>query len=188
MGVTNKSTLKELVDETTVIKNDLVNCRDNLKNNLSDKGVDVASVNKMQELVNSIPKLKVLPKEVGIGENLFILVGGWLGTYSTDWYLIGRKTCKINGSYRVHTQFTSEKYGYRVYAKHVHKRGNVIIDAKEFSTDDQSDVRALKARTDFTNAIEGDYFEIYVKTSTSSYSCNIFNYGISCGITYDDLL
>lgn len=33
--------------------------RDNLKTNLSAKGVDVASINKMSELVNSIPNMKL---------------------------------------------------------------------------------------------------------------------------------
>lgn len=59
MAVTSQSTLKELVDETGLIKNDLVNCRDNLKNNLSAKGVDTSALNKMSELVNSVKNIKV---------------------------------------------------------------------------------------------------------------------------------
>lgn len=59
MAVTSQSTLKELVDETTVIKNDLVSCRNTLKTNLSDKGVDTSALNKMGELINSIPSMPV---------------------------------------------------------------------------------------------------------------------------------
>lgn len=59
MAVTNESTLKELVDETGIIKNDLVSCRDNLKNNLSNKGIDVATTNKMQALVEKVNEIEV---------------------------------------------------------------------------------------------------------------------------------
>lgn len=60
MTVTSESTLKELVDETTVIKNDLISCRDELKTNLSNKGVDVTGLNKMGELIPKIGKLEIL--------------------------------------------------------------------------------------------------------------------------------
>lgn len=54
MAVTSQSALKELIDETTVIKNDLVSCRDSLKNNLSAKGVDVSDVYKLNELISKV--------------------------------------------------------------------------------------------------------------------------------------
>lgn len=59
MAVTSQSTLKELVDETGLIKNDLVNCRNNLKNNLSAKGMDVSGTDKMQVLVDKVNEIEV---------------------------------------------------------------------------------------------------------------------------------
>lgn len=59
MTVTNESTLKELVDETGLIKNDLVNCRDNLKNNLSAKKLNVSNVFKMSDLVNKVKEIDI---------------------------------------------------------------------------------------------------------------------------------
>ena len=48
------ATLKSLVDETTVIKNELKTCHTNLKNNLSAKGVGVLNSDKMPSLINKI--------------------------------------------------------------------------------------------------------------------------------------
>lgn len=59
MTVTSQSTLKELVDETGIIKNELVVCRDNLKTNLSNKGVDVSGTDKMQGLVEKVNEINI---------------------------------------------------------------------------------------------------------------------------------
>lgn len=48
------STLKQLVDETTNIKNELIVCCNNLKNNLADKGVEVLSSDKMPNLIDKV--------------------------------------------------------------------------------------------------------------------------------------
>ena len=48
------STLKQLVDETSNIKNELKTCHDNLKSNLSSKGIYVDSTDKMQTLIDKI--------------------------------------------------------------------------------------------------------------------------------------
>lgn len=48
------STLKALVDETTNIKNELVTCHTNLKNNLISKGVECSDSDKMSSLIDKI--------------------------------------------------------------------------------------------------------------------------------------
>lgn len=48
------ATLKNLVDETTNIKNELVVCHTNLKNNLLLKGVEVANQDKISTLINKV--------------------------------------------------------------------------------------------------------------------------------------
>lgn len=48
------ATLKNLVDETTSIKNELVACHTNLKNNLLLKGVEVANQDKISTLINKV--------------------------------------------------------------------------------------------------------------------------------------
>ena len=51
------ATLKSLVDETTNIKNELVECYTNLKNNLIKKGVECSDSDKMSSLINKVDEL-----------------------------------------------------------------------------------------------------------------------------------
>ena len=48
------ATLKSLVDETGNIKNELVECHTNLKNNLIAKGVECSDTDKMPSLINKV--------------------------------------------------------------------------------------------------------------------------------------
>ena len=48
------ATLKKLVDETTNIKDELVTCHTNLKNNLITKGVECSDADKLLSLVNKV--------------------------------------------------------------------------------------------------------------------------------------
>ena len=51
------ATLKSLVDETSNIKDELVECYDNLKNNLIEKGVECSEDDKMLSLINRVKDL-----------------------------------------------------------------------------------------------------------------------------------
>lgn len=88
MAVTSESTLKELVNETTVIKNDLVSCRNTLKTNLSDKGVDVASVNKMQGLVEKVNELVSIESQLSF--RLFSLRSSSIFEYEPNSFRVVR--------------------------------------------------------------------------------------------------
>lgn len=48
------TTLKQLVDETTNIKNDIVTCHGNLKSNLIAKGVQVSNSDKFPQLIEKV--------------------------------------------------------------------------------------------------------------------------------------
>ena len=48
------ATLKQLVDETTNIKNELKTCHTNLKNNLINKGVECSSTDKISNLIDKV--------------------------------------------------------------------------------------------------------------------------------------
>lgn len=65
------TTLKNLVDETTNIKNELVECHSNLKNNLIEKGVECSDTNKMSSLIDKIANIELGKK----------WASGNLGTY-----------------------------------------------------------------------------------------------------------
>lgn len=52
------ATLSELVSKTTQIKNDLVTCHTNLKNNLTKKGVECSDTDKLLSLVDKIERIQ----------------------------------------------------------------------------------------------------------------------------------
>ena len=51
------ATLKNLVDETTNIKNEIVECRDNLRQTLVEKGVECSDSDKMSSLIDKVDSL-----------------------------------------------------------------------------------------------------------------------------------
>ena len=63
------STLKQLVDETTNIKNELITCHANLKNNLIEKGVECSDTDKLLSLVGKVGEIE-LGKKWASGEHI----------------------------------------------------------------------------------------------------------------------
>ena len=55
------ATLKNLVDETTNIKNELATCHTNLKNNLISKGVECSDADKMSSLIDKVNEFPSFP-------------------------------------------------------------------------------------------------------------------------------
>lgn len=53
------STLKQLVDETTNIKNELKTCHTNLKSNLIEKGVECSDADKLLSLVSKVGEIEL---------------------------------------------------------------------------------------------------------------------------------
>lgn len=53
------ATLSQLVTETTTIKNNLVSCHTNLKNNLTKKGVQCSSTDKLLSLANKVGEIEL---------------------------------------------------------------------------------------------------------------------------------
>lgn len=53
------ATLKNLVDETTNIKNELKTCHANLKNNLIEKSIECSSTDKLLSLVNKVGEIEL---------------------------------------------------------------------------------------------------------------------------------
>lgn len=53
------STLKQLVDETTNIKNELISCHTDLKTNLIYKGIEVLENDKMSTLIDKVRTINV---------------------------------------------------------------------------------------------------------------------------------
>ena len=65
------ATLKSLVDETTNIKNELVECHTNLKNNLIEKGVECSDTDKMLSLIDKVVNVNTVT-EYTVSNNPFV--------------------------------------------------------------------------------------------------------------------
>lgn len=63
------STLKQLVDETTNIKNELKTCHTNFKNNLIEKGIECSDTDKLLSLVGKVGEIE-LGKKWASGEHI----------------------------------------------------------------------------------------------------------------------
>lgn len=76
------STLKELVNETTNIKNELITCYSNLKNNLIEKDIILESdpMPKLSELINKVGEFENFKYAQGAVSNGFFSVYDWGGT------------------------------------------------------------------------------------------------------------
>lgn len=150
MSVTSQSTLKELVDETTVIKDELVSCRDNLKTNLSNKGVDTTNLNKMGMLVSSIPSLKTVPNIAIPGDDFFILSDE--NSYDKKNPLIFSDFL-VEGGYRV-SMDAGGSSDYPLTGTITHKRGNEILLEKSIRNTES--YRFVNLKVDISNVKKGD--------------------------------
>ena len=81
------ATLKNLVNETTNIKNELINHRDNLKNKLTSKGIELNdNENKLQILINKVYELNDYVYRFYLyknGNEYTDITGGYVNTGTT---------------------------------------------------------------------------------------------------------
>ena len=77
------STLKQLVDETTNIKNELKTCHANLKNNLIEKGVECSNTDKLLRLANKVGEIE-LGKKWASGEHIVNFPGTFVYSVEID--------------------------------------------------------------------------------------------------------
>ena len=114
------ATLKSLVDETTNIKNELVECHATLKNNLVEKGIEVSSYDKLSYLVDDVKKLvyvenpKKLPKwylrTLPINDYWFTPSNMPTSRFSLTASAVGEKIYAIGGAFDGTTRKLNECY------------------------------------------------------------------------------
>ena len=112
------ATLKSLVDETTNIKDELVECYTNLKNNLIKKGVECSDSDKMPNLID---KVKDASLSSTISDNILF---SWederrIDAIKTDFdtlYPVYSIPCCFKGSCRLDFKFKGNSSGDYYYA------------------------------------------------------------------------
>ncbi|MBP3915910.1 hypothetical protein [Clostridium sp.] len=104
------ATLKNLVNETTNIKNELKTCHTNLKNNLSSKGVECSATDKMSTLIDKVSSLKTISKPI-CGDNFtFFIDNNEYTITSIGTKVITKHVLKLSGDVRVSFYIKSNSY------------------------------------------------------------------------------
>ena len=179
------ATLKQLVDETTNIKNDIVDCYNNLKDTLATKGVEVSNINNLHSLVESANNI--------------------LAYRLTDSMNFERITTSERYSTKTHNETTftvlnnniaslpmcllkfeikgNSADGY-VYATVYHKRGDQVILSKKFESPYTGNIGTCSL--ELSNFNLGDYIEVYLKSGYIGTGLYVEKFRIYCGVELID--
>ena len=187
------ATLKSLVDETTVIKNELKSCHTNLKNNLIAKGVVCSGSDKVSDLVNKINKITSISSVV-CGDNYIERVDNNV-YYPNSTYvsvekmplIVSYTNFKFKGNYRLSIPFYGS--GSTTWMFVYHKRGSetvkvvenssgangvtVVIDLIDVRKDDIIEIKACKNQSSSNNNIKGISFRCDFVFSCGGEICKV---------------
>lgn len=177
------ATLKNLVDETTNIKNELKTCHTNLVNNLSAKGVSVSSGDKLGDLVDKVIDI-YSPRAIAGDSNKI-----WnYSSTSTSTSSYSYKTVTtfdgflIKGSYRVKFLLSSLVSANRGVCKIEHKRGSNVINEKIVYASYNND-QYISFVLDFEDIEKGDNIVFYHKLENNSGgTSHLTGFGIYCDL------
>lgn len=163
------ATLKNLVDETTNIKNELVTCHSNLKNNLTAKGVECSDTDKISSLIDKVEDVVVLPNIIPGNSNQMYYEDVKITTSHTSYLEVHQiNPFKFDGNYRLCTYHrrTGGASGYQYLYFEIERNSSVIYTSKVFAQNLTSDLESI---VDITDIKKGDIVKFYTKSA--SYSC-----------------
>ena len=176
------ATLKNLVDETTNVKNELVVCYSNLKNNLIKKGVECSDTDKMSSLIDRVGKIKMLPNIIPGNSNTMYYEDVNKSSTNTSYTKIYQADpFKFDGNYRIYTYHkrTGGASGTQYLYFKIIRNGVGIYTSEVFTT---SSTTGLQSVTDVNNVEIGDVIEFYTKSS--AYTCVFTKFQIKYDFEY----
>ena len=164
------ATLKSLVDETTNIKNELVECHSNLKNNLIAKGVECSEDDKMSSLIDKLSNIVSVKSPLIIGDESFLFFQiENLTKEGTSFSEIGRTKIDIKGSYRIRVSWGTSHYLNNTSSLTINQvREGIIISTYPYTTTSNTTNTVLDINTE-----KGDDIVFLIKNSSSSHYTNI---------------
>ena len=172
------ATLKNLVDETTNIKNELVTCHSNLYNALIEKGVDILPTDskKMSNLIEKVKSIKAYPSRVNVGDNhsVFFDSTTYLETGLSYVDVVSFSNFVIPGNYRASIYAKTRDSTYKGYVRVEHRRNGEVIASKTGYT--KTTDYSYKFVVDFENIELGDeiYFALnYSYGKNANISCEL---------------
>ena len=147
------ATLKSLVDETTNIKNELVDCHSNLKNNLIEKGVECSDTDKMSSLIDKVSEIQT-PNTVTVSDTKIDVItdlsNQYLNTFSFN------RMINVVGDIRVFFTLSAVTWNSMGYMNVDLVRNGVVIDSKSFSTH-----QSVDCVVDFSEVKATDILKFY---------------------------
>ena len=170
------ATLKNLVDETTNIKDELVECHTTLKNNLIEKGVECSEEDKMLDLINMVKDLSNYKSIAGTSMVLaaqpskYTCPASYTHFYSYE--------IKFSGGLRVTwymQNFVNGNSAYKAHLKFELVRNNVVIKTFEHKH------HASTLTQDFTDIHKGDIIKFFGGTNYNPYGY-IQDISITCDL------
>ena len=167
------ATLKSLVDETTNIKDELVECHNNLKNNLNAKGVEVLDLDKMSSLIDKVGDIETSVKVV-ISDNILC---NFLATATSRTGILNfeqehfKYICTFEGSVRFSTKAINSGAGTGAYFIVRHLRGEEVLYQSESQKVTST---ATEYAYDIDNIKVNDVINMICYSSASGISTGIF--------------
>lgn len=171
------ATLKNLVDETTNIKNELVICHAELLKNINNLGINALNNDKILTLINKLENINP-SKKVVASENVLsgmVKEGSGITVRGKEYVVVGRFYIGLNGSIRVSTSLSSQNSnvtGYMVF--NLIRNGSIQYSSNQFTTKAEK----VYCSYDFGDVENGDIIEISVKTSHTSYYAEVYGMAI----------
>ena len=171
------ATLKSLVDETTNIKDELVECHTNLKNNLIAKGVECSDNDKISSLIDKVNNINPATK-VCISDNVLLKMVSAETEYTSvisEHAIISSNVLTFCGSARFQygVQPSSSNMSIIIKIQHVKSDETITILEKKFAT-----TKLYTISFDITNISVGDLVQVSAATPAGSMGVRFTNLGI----------
>lgn len=154
------ATLKNLVDETTNIRNEIANCYSNLKTNLTNRNVEVLNSDKLSSLISKVLDIKTYQKVAGTEKVYMSDSNEYLSSNTSSFEKL--KTYEINDSFSsARFNFTNTSGGGSIKCEYVQ-------DGKILRTT-QYNAGTPDITFDMSNVKKGDKVVFYGKATGSGY-------------------
>lgn len=164
------ATLKNLVDETSNIKNELVTCHTNLKNNLIAKGVECINSDKLANLISKVDNINTTKKVVASSNN-DIFFSSYYETVSTTYSVACKFYVGFEGSVLISSFAWGVNGSYRGQLVYKLLRGGAVVDQSEvFSLTSSSTAKYVYT---FSDIKYGDTIEVHLASPVNSYYARV---------------
>ena len=177
------ATLKSLVDETSNIKNELVECRTNLKNNLIAKGVECSDTDKMSSLIDKVGNLKSVSINLGDKSVLYSDTVVEMIKPSDYTYFNKEYVFECDGNYRLSSEIQSTSSSAVAYLKMVVLNNNSeVLKEQVFSMNSMTYTEYV---FDCSSIKKGYKYKILGKVSNTSYGIRVKSFSVKCNIEFN---